>query len=73
MPAAYGLMGAGTMPSCLGDSTWSPYALEEAAKTTRLIPAARTASSTVIVPLTLTSWLVAGSSTLRGTEPRAAS
>ena len=53
--AAYGLIGAGTMPSCLGDSFWSPYALEEAAKITRFSPRLLAASRTVIVPLTFTS------------------
>ena len=50
----------------------SPYALLDAAYTTRRTPAVRAAWSTVTVPVTHASCVSSGFSTLRGTDAKAA-
>jgi len=55
----------------LGTSVLAPYTDDDDEKTTRFAPASRAAWSTWSVPFTLTSLLVSGSSTERGTDPRA--
>ena len=59
--------------STFGNDSLFPYVEELAAYTNRLIPASREAISIFRKPLIFTSFVVAGSFTLRGTEPSAAS
>jgi hypothetical protein len=69
---AYGDIGIGRMSSRFGSSGVSPYADDDAAKTTRRTPLRRATSSTVTVPPQFTASDSIGVSTLRGTEPSAA-
>ena len=60
------------MSSCLGSVGVLPYADEEPAKTRRLTPASRAATSTFSVASTLARFEVIGSLTERGTDGIAA-
>ena len=69
---AYGEIGLPTTSSRRGDTVLSPYVEDEAAYTTRLIPASRAAVSTFSVPVTFTAFVTSGSAIERGTDPNAA-
>src|SRR5262249_30273280 len=70
--SAYGDSGLGGMSSCLGSVGALPYSDDDPAKTRRLTPASRAATSTLSVASMLARFEVMGSETDRGTDRIAA-